>query len=135
MSDEKKDIFKQAAEQHISIEVSKKDEDVELVETEEIVEDLSMIDKAISVTKELEWNTLKHNLQTKHAAKFDRILSTLPDRDFIRVYLKALEFVKPKITRVENDGPKEEEKSMNILIVKSGNDDKQTIDITDYGKE
>ena len=79
--------------------------------------------------------TLKHNLQTKHAAKFDRILSTLPDRDFIRVYLKALEFVKPKITRVENDGPKEEEKSMNILIVKSGNDDKQTIDITDYGKE
>lgn len=39
---------------------------------------------------------LKVNITGKHCERFDRVLTELPDREFMRIYPKVLEFFVPK---------------------------------------
>ena len=55
-------------------------------------------------------------MDEEHAERFNRILSTLPDREFVRVYLKTLEFFKPKITRTEGDFEDKKNTTINVLV-------------------
>lgn len=45
------------------------------------------------------WDDLTAAMTTKHAERFNAILNKLPPKEFVRVYLRALEYFKPKITR------------------------------------
>lgn len=45
------------------------------------------------------WKELKVAIDNEHAHRFNNVLNDLPDREFVRVYLKALEFFKPKVIR------------------------------------
>jgi len=45
------------------------------------------------------WKELKVAIDEEHAVRFNNVLNDLPDREFVRVYLKALEFFKPKVIR------------------------------------
>lgn len=59
---------------------------------------------------------LKKAVDLEHAERFNNLLHTLPDREFVRVYLKVLEFFKPKVTRQHGDGGTEKDLTVNITI-------------------
>ena len=91
------DVFEEATKETLktvketverSITFTVKDDPTEVIIEEEGKKDLK---KA--------WDTLKEDLDGKHAKRFNDVLSKLPDREFIRVYLKALDFAKPKVVR------------------------------------
>lgn len=59
---------------------------------------------------------LEKSMDTVHAKKFNLLLHTLPDREFVRVYLKALEYFKPKIVREIGGGKDTGDTTINIQI-------------------
>src|SRR5210317_52920 len=62
------------------------------------------------------FDELKDAVENEHAERFNNVLHTLPDREFVRVYLKTLEFFKPKVVRQLGDQEKEKDTTINILI-------------------
>jgi len=58
--------------------------------------------KGIKARKTLEWEKLGDAILTKDTERFKKILSGLPDDKFIDMYLKILEYFKPKQNRVDN---------------------------------
>lgn len=61
------------------------------------------------------WAQLKESMMGVHAERFDMILGQLTGREFIKVYLTALEFFKPKIVR--SDGKEKEERDRRVEVV------------------
>ena len=59
---------------------------------------------------------LKKAVDLEHAERFNNILHTLPDREFVRVYLKTLEFFKPKVIRQIGDGSTKKDTNITITI-------------------
>jgi hypothetical protein len=64
------------------------------------------------------FNALKKGFEAEHAERFNQVLHSLPDREFVRVYLRALEFFKPKITREVGKRPPAKDNTINIQINK-----------------
>lgn len=62
------------------------------------------------------WTQLKKAIDTEHAERFNNILNTLPDREFARVYLKSLEFFKPKVIRQSGDKQQLPDNTIQITI-------------------
>lgn len=87
------------------------------------------IDTAISILEdeEKDWNELRKAIDGRYAKKFMDLLDNLPDREFIRSYLKVLEYVKPKITRKEELPAGDIDNSITIQIVQLLPDGKQRI--------
>lgn len=112
---EKKELFEQA--QKASMQ--------KLVERQKEVVSTSQKDKvAIAVKERLEegetqWDLMKKMLEGSLTEKFINIMHEMNDAQFVRTYLKLLEYVKPKITRVEGSGEAENDITVNIqtLIV------------------
>jgi len=103
-----KDIFEQAA----SIVLKKEIQTIELkpeTEKNEIV-----VPKKEADVKT--WSQLTKAINTNHAQRFNQILEKLPDREFVRVYLKGLEFFKPKIIRQTGQKPNTGDNTINIQI-------------------
>lgn len=59
---------------------------------------------------------LKDAVDNEHAERFNNLLHTLPDREFVRVYLKVLEYFKPKIVRELGGEKNGGDTTINILI-------------------
>jgi hypothetical protein len=59
---------------------------------------------------------LKIAMDEEHAERFNKILSILPDREFVRVYLKTLEFFKPKVIRQMGDQERGDDTTINVII-------------------
>lgn len=88
------------------------------------------IDDAIAIsysTKTNAWERLKEDMENGHAERFNNILKRLPDKDFTRIYLKSLEFVKPKLIREKRKRDEEETDSTINIVIKKSN---RTIDLT-----
>ena len=49
----------------------------------------------------LQWDDLSKAVTGQHSKRFNAILSTMDDEEFMSNYLKVLEYVKPKIQRQE----------------------------------
>lgn len=64
------------------------------------------------------WAELKKAIDKEHAERFNNILNSLPDREFARVYLKSLEFFKPKVIRQTGDKEIAKDTTINIQINK-----------------
>lgn len=131
--DEAKDVFEDAAKDHIKKATKLiEDEAVELYETEEVLD--QSIETATTLTINnvgIHWSKLKEDLEGVHAERFNKELTALSGREFVRLYLKALEFSKPKVTRVEAKVSDAEIPIMRITIMKRDNKGKTTeIDIT-----
>lgn len=62
------------------------------------------------------WKDLKEAIDNEHAERFNKVLNELPDREFVRVYLKSLEFFKPKIIRQEGGKGQIKDNTINIQI-------------------
>lgn len=87
------------------------------------------INTAINILEdeEKDWNELRKAIDGRYAKKFMDLLDYLPDREFIRSYLKVLEYVKPKITRKEELLAGDIDNSITIQIVQLLPDGKQRI--------
>ena len=111
------DIFVQAAEQSINIRT--------LTIKEENITGANITLPTTYVTRK-NWKELKIAIDTEHAERFNRILHELPDREFARVYLKSLEFFKPKVIRQAGGEIKQTDQTINIQI-NYGNKEENTI--------
>jgi hypothetical protein len=135
-NENKDDIFKEAMQSSISSLIpSVKNQIVESNTTEEILVEQNLVEQALSLTIENQrssWNKLKENLNGAYTEKAMRIMDSLPDREFIKVYLKLLEYVNPKIVRKEIVAASEEEKEITVKIIQNNN---KIININSYEKE
>ena len=120
-----KDIFEQAAAETLSdVEKTKsgvigmpKLKVVEKEKSDVITQDnLEVGLNNITVEQKGNWDDLAVAMKTRHAGTFNQILENLPPREFVRVYLKALEYFMPKIIRQEGEGSREERSQINIQI-------------------
>ena len=108
--------------------------DMQLQEESVIIPPTTDIAKAIELTEGKEWQEFKEALIGKHTAKFNRIMESdsISDKDFVRYYLKTLEYVKPKIVREKVFEGDEEDNTINIniLSINGKTEEITTIDIT-----
>lgn len=98
---DKIDLFKEAADESLDelINRSKKTEELP-VSKEEEHKWMEEAGELVLNTGE-EWDELALAMHGKFAKKAMNIMTTLPDREFMRIYPKMLEYFKPKMTRTE----------------------------------
>lgn len=101
------DIFAEAAKQSINIDT--------LVINEKSPTKAN-VDLPISKKVRKNWSELKIAIDNEHAKRFNDILNNLPDREFTRTYLKALEFFKPKVIRQAGGRGEVVDQTINIQI-------------------
>lgn len=126
------ELFEDAAKEQL--EKSKKIK--EIVIEDEIVENNKneLLEQAKFITAPIEdqWSKLESDLKGKHMKRFNEALGSLPDREFVRVYLKLMEYVKPKLVRDKKIEGGENNNYININIVTGGTDEEtKIIDITE----
>ena len=99
------DIFKQAANETISRSIT-------ITETK-----LDKMDKRLKKVGTVKtWKELKKAIDGDHAERFNDVLHSLPDRDFVAAYLKSLEFFRPKVLRETTKKPTELDTSIEIVV-------------------
>lgn len=92
-----------------------------------------LFNEAIDFEENNNWQELVRDMSDSHAKKFNNILKTLPDREFVRAYLKALEYFKPKIIRTDQKPTSEVDNTITVQIVQKN--DKGEINIITIGKD
>lgn len=75
--------------------------------------------KALEVIQQDKWKDIEDALQGEFAERFLDEMRALSGREFVRVYTKMLEYVKPKIVRVENKVVEEEDRLLRIEVYNS----------------
>lgn len=123
-----KEAAKEAAKQALNLNIEPKKEELTTVEQ-----------KALDLTEQnttSAWARLKDKVNGAYADKAMDIIDTLPDREFIKVYLKLLEYVNPKITRKEIIGNNDNDNEIKVLIVQNQNEPQEkVIDVTHTSQE
>jgi len=94
-----------------------------------------ILEKAEAITEinmDNKWNKVKETMEGPFADRFLKAMDALPDKEFIRVYGKMIEYFKPKIVRVEGSKEKEEDNVLRIEVYNSTKPaiEEKTIDIT-----
>lgn len=54
--------------------------------------------------KNQQWSVLGASIMSEHTDRFNGLLNSLPDKDFINAYLSVLNYFKPKLKQVEMTG-------------------------------
>ncbi len=127
--EKEKDVFKEALEhlnksKHIpdlppvEVEIITPEEIKDITEGIEVLTDKNIDLPMNSMTDEQKstWDDLQNAMIGEHAKKFNEILTKLPDREFVRVYLKTLEFFMPKVTRREGEAGRARDMTINVQI-------------------
>ena len=71
--------------------------------------------------KSVQWDIIKDAILTTHTDRANRILATMDDDKFIDIYIKMLEYFKPKLARSENTNTNDTSVS---IVVNWDNDQK-----------
>jgi len=114
MENKEKDIFKQAAEKSMEKLIKNKDE---LPDANKKLNELTQANLAVDRTEnplDSSWLRIEKAMTGDLADRFLKVMETMPDKEFVRVYLKSLEYFKPKIIREERN--KEEDKNLTIDV-------------------
>ncbi len=139
MSDELKKMLEQAAEESVGKTFYKEElntEQVDIVSEEHLalIERQTQLAKALEITEsgKDKWDLLKEKMNGAYADRLMSEMDTLSGREFVRTYMKLLEYFKPKVIRVQNDSDEEEDdKVIRIEVFNSSQkQDETTIDIT-----
>ena len=132
MSDEKEDkldIFKMAAEKALH----------NVPDTDEVSEEVeALVTKGaeIIVKESKEWEKLALRFDGDYTERFMAVLDNLPDREYVRTYVKLLEYFKPKIIRKDTTPADKVDNVINIQILQVDEDGKKVIiDISDDKEE
>ena len=64
-----------------------------------------------------EWDKLIESVKGDHSKRFNEVLATLDDEDFAVQFPKILEYVIPKLQRVENTGKEGKDNEIRIIHV------------------
>lgn len=107
-------------------------EAVPKVKTKEEIYREEQVEKAIDIVEAGKdgWNVISSKMEGEFAERFLREMENLSGREFVRTYMKMLEYFKPKIVRVEGAQQEEEEKIIRIEIFNSAPKlEEKTIDI------
>ena len=141
--DETMDIFRKAAESSIKKALVKEVEEVKAITT--ITEDKlqELKGKANDIMEEhvSRWDEFGKKMDGTYLERFMTEMETLSGREFIRTYLKAAEFFKPKVTRRESEVEIVEDNTLTIVVKQSSHNydsmDEKTIDVdsNDYSVE
>lgn len=128
------ELFREAAEQankeaFEKMEAAKKEENLPVVPQEELLE-VAIHETETNLNA---FDRLVHDLENRHAERFNQVLSRLPDKDFARLYPKMLEYARSKKMRDKFEKKGEDNNFINIQIITGSDDEPTTIDITDYG--
>jgi hypothetical protein len=88
MSNHSLDIFEEASK-----EVLQNSNSTVVVKT---IQDCtnSKSDKKLTPLEAKNWSELQHAFETYHVKRFNRVLQQLPDREFVRTFLKVAPFFK-----------------------------------------
>lgn len=136
--DENLDLFKEAKKNNPNVsEMVKAAMSIQKQIVEQQPIKATLEDKALTVIEaKSQWEQLKEDLDGKHLERFNKALAALPDREYVRVFLKMLEFTKPKLARVAAPGDGNQDNTININIL-SINDNKEYkyIDITEEDEQ
>lgn len=130
-NDKKKDIFMEAARMALEKKPILPVDNLDEVEETKLEVKKTQQEIALEAVITSDWEKLKSALNGRYAKKFMDLMETLPDREFMRLYPKMLEYVQPKVVRQEVRPLGEEQKTINIRILQvdeTGN--KRIIDIT-----
>ena len=76
------------------------------------------------------WENFLADLDTVHTERMNHILKTCPDKDFPKLFFKALEFTKPKLMRDKKEDEGDGDNLIQVVIKKGSGDETKTIDIT-----
>jgi hypothetical protein len=124
------DVFKEAAKM-VSNKTIKK-------EVNEIVDKKLQHQQAMNLTvenAETSWSKLKGKVNAEYADKAMQIMETLPDREYLRMYFKMLEFVNPKVVRKEVLEGEEDDMNIKVVIYQQNNNyengEEKIIDVTE----
>lgn len=121
MSDnEEENLFDEAAKIAAESSIGTPYEKTDLV----VPEEKSQLDLAIDKVEEGdgEWKKIEKAMLGRHAKKFNRIMDEAPDKDFMRYYLKSLEFFKPKVVRAEPKREENEDNTVKIILTQKDSD-------------
>ena len=116
MSKDKQELFEEARQESIKAVIMKTEES-ETGLTEAQKETTLKIMKERIAEGETQWDLLKRMIDGSMTEKFIGIIDNMPDRDFVRNYLKLLEHFKPKLVRGEEDSTGREDTTINIQAV------------------
>ena len=132
--DKKKDIFQLAAEKALAAERASALDVIRINSDFEAVESKTQLELALEKTESNsseEWNVLAAAMEGRFAKKFMEKLDALPDKEFVRIYPKMLEYFKPKVTRKEPLPPADGDNVIRIEILQIRDDgSKHIIDIS-----
>jgi len=106
-----------------------------VVELSENPTENEIIEKAEVITKhnlENKWDHVKEMMEGPFAERLVRAMEAMPDKEFVRVYGKMIEYFKPKVIRVEGTKEKQDDNVLRIEIYNSSKQaiEEDTIDIT-----
>lgn len=115
-----KAIFEQAAKDSLANPIPVKEE--KPVKSKE--EMLAELQDVVEEASDANWNRLARKMDGEFA---DRMIKEMGDpnmsgANFIKNYLKLLEYFRPKITRVEKEEKEDEDRVLRIEVVNSQND-------------
>ena len=116
MSEQKDDIFKQAAEQSFKdIKISPLEEEEEGTSMAEV---FTQDEMALEHTEKGDkWDNLSEYMNGAGAIRLLTELKAMPSKDYVRNYLKLLEHFKPKLVRSEISPGDEEDRVINVNMM------------------
>jgi hypothetical protein len=124
------DVFKEAAKM-VSNKTIKK-------EINDVVNKKEQIQQAMDLTvenAETSWSKLKGKVNAEYADKAMTIMEELPDREYLRMYFKMLEYVNPKVVRKEVLEAEDDDMNIKVVIYQQNNNyengEKKIIDVTE----
>lgn len=124
-----KDVFHESIMDSIANNVAKEHDEIILLNNKQ--ELLAEIQRRLE-KGETQWDKLKGLIENGLTERFIRVISEMPDKDFVRNYLKLLEHFKPKLVRASEGEVDKPDTIINIqtVIVNPETGEKEILDIT-----
>lgn len=124
---EEKDVFKEAAQKAAQKLIEQSQKATQLPTQTKTNEQI-----AKEIEEERTWDDLVEAVEGKYTSRFMDIMDRMPDREFVKNFMKMLEFFKPKVTRRDGTPNENRDTTINIQMVVINQDgEKEIITLND----
>lgn len=135
-NEELKDLLKQASSNAVS-KMTENSISTKIIREEEIpaetIKKEEDIQKAIAIVEEGKdkWQVIAERMDGDFAERFTKEMENMNGKEFVRTYMKMLEYFKPKMHRAETGETEKEDNVIRIEIHRAPKDNTEIIDITE----